>query len=76
MNTVGTNGTANTGGGGGAGGGGTPNTGATGGSGVVIVRYPNTYTISVGAGLTSSTATDGSDKITSFTAGSDTVSFS
>jgi len=45
-------------------------------SGIVIVRYPNTYTITVGAGLTSSTTTDGSDKITSFTAGSDTVSFS
>ena len=42
----------------------------------MIVRYPNTHTITVGAGLTSSTATDGSDKITTFTAGSDTVSFS
>lgn len=49
---------------------------APGQSGIVIVRYPNTYTITVGAGLTSSTTTDGSDKITSFTAGSDTVSFS
>ena len=48
----------------------------TGGSGVVIVRYPNTYTITVGAGLTSSTTTDGSDKVTSFTAGTDTISFS
>ena len=46
-----------------------------GGSGIVIVRYPNTYTISVGSGLTSSTSTDGSDKITTFTAGSDTISF-
>ena len=29
---------------------------------LVIVRYPNTITITVGAGLTSSTTTDGSDK--------------
>ena len=75
-----TPGTTNTGGGGG-GLGGQTNSGlgyssGTGGSGIVIVRYPNTYTITVGAGLTSSTTTDGSDKITSFTAGSDTVSFS
>ena len=70
------NATVNTGGGGGAGGGAAPNNGGTGGSGIVIVRYPNTFTISVGGGLTSSTTTDGSDKITSFTAGSDTVSFS
>ena len=72
-------GTANLGAGGGGAGGqtGTPaiNSGA-GGSGVVIVRYPNTRTITVGSGLTSSTTTDGSDKITTFTAGSDTVSFS
>ena len=61
-------GTANTGGGGGA--------RNTGGSGIVIVRYPNTFTITVGAGLTSSTATDGSDKVTTFTAGTDSISFS
>jgi len=61
-------GTANTGGGGGA--------RSTGGSGIVIVRYPNTFTITVGSGLTSSTTTVGSDKVTTFTAGSDTVSFS
>ena len=74
-----TSGTVNLGAGGGGAGGqtGTPplNSGA-GGSGVVIIRYPNTVTITVGAGLTSSTTTDGSDKITTFTAGSDTVSFS
>tara|TARA_R100000655_G_scaffold25777_5_gene52859 strand:+ start:510 stop:1514 length:1005 start_codon:yes stop_codon:yes gene_type:complete len=72
----GTAATVNTGGGGGAGGGGTPTTGGAGGSGIVILRYPNTFTISVGSGLTSSTATDGGDKVTSFTAGTDTVSFS
>ena len=49
---------------------------APGQSGIVIVRYPNTYTVTVGAGLTSSTATDGSDKVTTFTAGTDTISFS
>ena len=71
------------GGGGDEGDAGTANTGGeeevqehTGGSGIVIVRYPNTYTITVGAGLTSSTTTDGSDKVTSFTAGTDTISFS
>jgi len=66
-------------GGGGAGGhyvSGSNKPGASGGSGTVILRYPNTYTISVGAGLTSSTTTDGSDKITTFTAGTDTISFS
>ena len=72
-----TSGTTNTGGGGGGGGySPQPYTNGAGGSGIVIVRYPNTYTISVGAGLTSSTATDGSDKVTSFTAGTDTISFS
>ena len=73
-----TAGTANTGGGGGGGGypSGYYDNGPFGGSGIVIVRYPNTYTISVGAGLTSSTTTVGSDKVTTFTAGSDTVSFS
>jgi hypothetical protein len=47
-----------------------------GGSGVVILRYPNTYTITIGAGLTGSTATDGSDKVTTFTAGTGNISFS
>jgi hypothetical protein len=66
----------------GSGGRGGPNPGTAaleygaGGSGIVILRYPNTLTISVGSGLTSSTATDGSDKVTSFTAGTDTISFS
>ena len=50
--------------------------GQSGGSGIVILRYPNTFTITVGSGLTSSTATDGSDKVTSFTAGTDSISFS
>jgi hypothetical protein len=73
-------GTVNTGGGGGGGGydsspGGE---GGNGGSGVVILKYPDTRTISVGAGLTSSTdsVSVAGYKITTFTAGSDTVSFS
>jgi hypothetical protein len=69
-------GTANTGGGGGGG-----NTsingqfGSPGGSGIVILRYPNTLTITIGAGLTGSTATVGSDRVTTFTAGTGNVSF-
>jgi len=69
------NGTANTGGGAG---GGEQNASATrsGGSGIVILRYPDAYTITIGAGLTGSTATDGSDKVTTFTAGTGTITFS
>ena len=42
INTTGTAGTANTGGGGG-GGGYVSGTGGTGGSGIVIIRYPSTF---------------------------------
>ena len=49
--------------------------GGNGGSGIVVLRYPNTYTISQ-SGLTLSTATDGSDKVTTITQGTGTVSFS
>jgi hypothetical protein len=71
--TNGTNGNANTGGGGG---GGSNNTGGTGGSGIVIIKYPDTLTISnPGGGLTSSTATAGGFKVTSFTAGTGTIQF-
>lgn len=68
-------GTANTGSGGGGasdqGSNGQPS--GAGGSGIVIVKYPNTLTLSIGAGLTSSTTTSGNYKITSFTAGADIV---
>ena len=74
LNAIGTAGTANTGGGGGASANST-NAGASGGSGVVILRYPDTYTISQ-TGLTLTTATDGSDKVTTITAGTGTVSWS
>jgi hypothetical protein len=66
-------GTVNTGGGGG--GGQKDIAGAAGGSGLVILRYANTYTITLGAGLTGSTATDGSSKVTTITAGTGNVSW-
>ena len=48
----------------------------TGDSGVVILRYPTSgATISVGAGLTSTSTTHGSDTIVTFTAGTGNVSF-
>ncbi len=58
----------------GANGTGLPNANPNGGNaGVVILRYSNTYTITIGSGLTGSTATDGSDKVTTFTAGTGTI---
>jgi hypothetical protein len=68
-------GTVNTGGGGGGRDDANASSGA-GGKGVVIVRYPKQYNITVGGGLTSSTTTVGTDKVTSFTDGTDNVSFS
>jgi len=49
---------------------------AAGGSGIVILRYPNTRTITLGAGLTGSTTTVSSNKVTTITAGSGNVSWS
>lgn len=74
----GTNGTANTGGGAG---GSRWNSNsaipsASGGSGVVILRYPSGPTITLGAGLTGTTATVGGNKVTTITAGSGNVSWS
>jgi hypothetical protein len=43
---------------------------------VVIIRYPSSYTIGGGAGLTFTTATVGANKVTTFTAGTGTISFS
>jgi hypothetical protein len=66
----------------GGGGGGTyvvtynnPRSGGVGGSGVVILRYPSYLTITLGAGLTGSTTTVGSNKVTTITAGSGNVSW-
>lgn len=66
-------GTTNTGGGGGGGGGSV--VGASGGSGVVILRYSSNLTITLGAGLTGSTSTVSSNKVTTITAGSGNVSW-
>jgi hypothetical protein len=44
---------------------------------VVIIRYPDTRTLSnPGGGLTYSTATSGLFKVTTFTAGTGSISFS
>ena len=76
ISTLGGNtaGTVNTGGGGG---GGYGTTGSAGGSGVVILRYPNTFTATFSAGVTQTQTTSGSDKINTITAAgvSDTVTF-
>ena len=69
-----TSGVANTGGGGG----GNHSANAwsgTGGSGVVILRYPNTHTITLGAGLSGSTATVDGNRVTTITAGTGNVSW-
>jgi hypothetical protein len=54
-----------------------PAIGGAGGSGVVILRYPNAFTISnPGGGLTfAPAAVDGSFKVTTFTQGTGNVSF-
>jgi hypothetical protein len=74
FNAIGSNGSQNTGGGGGGG----NRNGGSGGSGVVILKYNNQYSLSAGPGLVYST--DSSSvagyNITSFTAGSDTITFS
>jgi hypothetical protein len=49
--------------------------GASGGSGIVLIKYPDTYTITLGAGLTGSTATSGGFKTTTITAGTGNVSW-
>lgn len=50
--------------------------GTKGGDGVVILKYPDTYTITAGGNLVSSTSTSSGYKITTFTAGTGTISFS
>ena len=72
------NGVANTGGGGG----GVSNKASLdsyGGSGVIILRYPSDFTIAVTAGITEASGSpfpEGSDKVSVFTAGTGTISFS
>ena len=70
---TGSTGDANTGGGGGAGWG---TTGVAGGSGVVILRYSDTRTITIGAGLTGTeSSASGGYKRATITAGSGNVSW-
>lgn len=57
------------------GGGGRGYTG-TGGSGVVILRYPSSVNCNTSPGITSSTVIIGSNKVTTITSGTGTVSFS
>jgi hypothetical protein len=75
----GVNGTANTGGGGGGGQGNniTSANGGSGGSGVVILKYPDTFTITIGAGLTGTTDTLSVPdfRITTITTGTGNVSW-
>jgi hypothetical protein len=68
-------GTPNTGGGGG--GGGNYNRGGYGGSGVVILKYPDSYTVSKSVGLISSvdSTTVSGYKIETFTSGTGTITF-
>jgi hypothetical protein len=70
---IGTVGTPNTGGGGGGTGNYQPGfVGANGGSGIVILRYPNSFTIS---GLSGTTTTVGADKVITFTSGTGNIQF-
>jgi len=70
-------GTANTGGGGGGQGNDTTSTSGAGGSGVIILRYPSTFTCTVSAGENANSPfTDGNEKITVISAtGTGTVTF-
>jgi hypothetical protein len=70
-----TSGTVNTGGGGGGGQTVSSTPPGAGGSGVVILRYASTFTITVGAGLTGTTSTVGDKKVTIITAGTGNVSW-
>lgn len=71
----GESGATNSGGGSGAG---SPSFGTytlNGGSGIVILRYSSTLTITIGAGLTGTTSTVGANKVTTITAGTGNVSW-
>jgi len=75
-NVAGAAGTVNTGGGGGGtAGGDNPRGGGAGGSGIVVLKYPDSRTITIGAGLTGSTATAGGFSTTTITAGTGNVSW-
>ena len=69
---IGASGAANTGNGGNGGAGASNSAGGSGGSGIVILRYPSSLTIS---GLSGTTTTVGSDKVTTFTTGTGNIQF-
>lgn len=71
------NGTVNTGGGGGGGGGviQSPQEGGNGGSGLVVLKFPDSYSITIGGGLTYTSSTSGGYTTVQFTAGTDTIEF-
>ena len=69
----------NTGGGGGSAWDSVSDTNKQGGSGVVILRYPDNYTITVGSGISQASGspfTEGSNKVSVFTGGTGNISFS
>jgi hypothetical protein len=68
-------GVANTGGGGGGNGMETGTTAGSGGSGVAIFRYPSYWSVTIGAGLSGSTETVGSNKVTTITQGTGNISW-
>ena len=78
-NDHGTDGTANTGGGGGGGANfGTDGTGGAGGSGIVVLRYPDGFTLTAAPTHTTpqiNSAQPGSTRVTTFTAGSGNISW-
>ena len=71
-----TAGTANRGGGGGGASHPPSNTSGAGGSGVVILSYQNNMTLTIGSGLTYSSASVGTRTVVTFTAGTGSVTFS
>jgi hypothetical protein len=72
----GQSGTANRGGGGGGAGSANGGIAGSGGSGVVVLKYPEAKTITIGAGLTGSTTSSAGYKVTTITAGTGNVSWS
>ena len=79
----GESGAANTGGGGGGSERNNPSDarypGGDGGSGVVVLRYPSDYSITVGSGITQASGspfTESTEKVSVFTAGTGNISFS
>ena len=71
-NTVGDNATPSTGSGGGGAGSNSGRGGGNGSGGIVILRYPDSYTIS---GLSGTTTTVGTDSVTTFTTGTGNIQF-